>query len=376
MINSPKYFKRALMIAAALWLVALIAEVTIFVVSPNELLGWGERPALRPDPKFGWRLIESQTTRLRWQGYDYVVTSNSLGFPGPKYPAKKSSSVYRVMTVGGGFTSAEGVDTAQAWPRLLELILNQRGVGQTVEVLNFAVTGYGPSQYAAVVEEYGPVYEPDVILVTLIPNDFRKATVPISTTAQNIGFDRTDPNGMVAILTCRHLLQSLRSSTQDLAYEFFLHGPNPHGYALGQVWAFEKGQDRFFEKSQSLLEERLSAMRTVSERIGSEFVLLFIPASVQVCSPSQLSYFPNNISLDDAARFDMNQPQQRLAESAARVGVEHVDLRVVFDQSPGDCQYHPDNLHWTAGGHQAIARFIARYVSTSMGKEIQEREVP
>ena len=111
MINSHNYFRRALTIAGALWLAALIAEVTIFVVSPCELMGWGERAALRPDPVFGWRLIESKTTRLRWQGYDYVVTSNSLGFPGPEYadgqiPVRVSHHDSR-----GGFTSAEGVDT-------------------------------------------------------------------------------------------------------------------------------------------------------------------------------------------------------------------------------------------------------------------------
>ena len=109
-----------------LWLGTLIAEVAIFIFAPNEMMGWGEKPALRPDPVFGWRLIESKTTRLRWQGYDYVVTSNSLGFPGPEYTTSKPPDVYRIMTVGSGFTSAEGVDTDQSWPRVLERILNRR----------------------------------------------------------------------------------------------------------------------------------------------------------------------------------------------------------------------------------------------------------
>ena len=356
---SLKHVKRALMIAAALWLLALIAEVTIFVVSPNELMGWGEKPALRPDPKFGWRLIESQTTRLRWQGYDYLVTSNSLGFPAPEYSPHKSSSAYRIMTVGGGFTSAEGVDTALAWPRALELILNKRGDDRTVEVLNFAVTGYGPSQYAAVVGEFAPIYRPSAIIVTLIPNDLKKVMSPFSQRAQGIGFDRPNPDGIFAILTCRHLLLSTKNYARKFFYEVVEHRPDPLGYSLGQIWAFERGQHRFFDESQPLLEEHLTTMRTVAGQLGSRLVLLLVPASVQVCSPEQLRYFPKHLELSDSTRFDIGQPQDRMSGSAVRLGVEHYDLRDVFNLTPDQCLYHPNNMHWTEEGHQVVAEFVA-----------------
>ena len=72
--------------------------------------------------------------------------------------------------------------------------MNRRGRRPTPsEVLNFAVTGYGPNQYAAVVEEFAPVYRPDAIIVALIPNDLKKVMTPFADTAKGIGFDRPRP---------------------------------------------------------------------------------------------------------------------------------------------------------------------------------------
>ena len=124
----------------------MAAELGVRRFEPQEVLGWGEKPSLEPHPEFGWRLKLSRTTRLRWESYDYEVTSNSLGFPGPEYEIEKTASTFRVLVTGDAFSSAEGVDTAEAWPRLLEPQLAARLPQRKVEVLNFAITGYGPNR--------------------------------------------------------------------------------------------------------------------------------------------------------------------------------------------------------------------------------------
>ncbi len=111
---------------AAVWLSLIGAELWVRAYNPQEVNGWGERPSLEKHPTFGWRLIPNKTTRLRWFGYDYQVSANALGFPGPLYAAKRSPGSLRIMTTGDAFTSAEGVDTRQAWPRLLEGALADR----------------------------------------------------------------------------------------------------------------------------------------------------------------------------------------------------------------------------------------------------------
>jgi hypothetical protein len=81
----------------------------------------------------------------------------------------------RVLVTGDAFSSAEGVDTDLAWPRLLEPALRTRTDGRLVEVLNFAITGYGPNQEAAVVGAFTPRFRPDVVVIEMFVNDFDDA---------------------------------------------------------------------------------------------------------------------------------------------------------------------------------------------------------
>jgi hypothetical protein len=84
----------------AVGIILLGAEITVRQLAPQEVLGWGERPSLEPDPTLGWRLKPSRRTRLCWEGYDYTITSNSLGFPRQGYPKQKAPHLIRIMTVG------------------------------------------------------------------------------------------------------------------------------------------------------------------------------------------------------------------------------------------------------------------------------------
>ena len=94
-----------------------------------------------------------------------------------------------------------------------------------------------------------------------------------------------------------------------------------------------------------------------------------VPASVQVCSPHQLRYFPRHIVLSDTSRFDLDQPQRQMAESASKAGVKCLDLRQAFFQDPHFCPFHPDNLHWTAEGHIQVANFLATRLTIEEGRE-------
>ena len=125
------------------------------------------------------------------------------------------------------------------------------------------------------------------------------------------------------------------------------------------------------EESQAALERNLKTRVAVSQNLESRLILLLVPASVQVCSPNQLSYFPKHISLDDPERFDLDQPQRRMIESASKVGVNYLDLRLAFDSPPDLCPYHPKNLHWTQHGHLVVAEFLAALFTTAMGFDSQ-----
>ena len=227
------------LIGLVIVLVLIGAELLVRRFDPQEVRGWGERPALKPDPELGWKLIPSQTTRLRWLRYDYVVDANSLGFSGPEYPQQKADDVFRVLVTGDAFSSAEGVDTDQAWPRLLEDQLNEIARGKKVEVLNFAITGYGPNQYAAMINEFAPLYQPDLILVEVFVNDFQDVQWTDEEFQYSIGFYAGDPVGISSILKLEHLRAWTSITVKQPLSELIRGEPNDHGYFLGHFQMLE-----------------------------------------------------------------------------------------------------------------------------------------
>ncbi len=322
--------------------------------NPQEVLGWGERPALEPDPDLGWRLIPSQETHLRWESYDYRVSSNSLGFPGPESLEAKVAGDYRIITVGDAFTSAEGVDTTQAWPRLLEGLLADRGT----QVLNLAITGYGPNQYARVLERYVPDYEPNLIIVELYVNDFDDVLWTDDAFRASIGFGLPDPNGWRAVLGLQHLRKLIRLELVEPLHELVTGRPREHGYMLSGMAFLERGNAAVSGAGRDLVSERLAEIREVGRGAGAQVLLLMVPAPVQVCSPADLDYYPRTVDPNDATRYDADQPQRAVRKLAARLELPLLDLRDPLRAMP-ECPYQRANMHWTALGHRVVARYVA-----------------
>ncbi len=341
-------------------LVLVGAELTVRRFDPREVWGWGERPSLEPHEAFGWRLQPSTETRLRWLGYDYVVRSNALGFPGPDRTERRVPGTFRVLVTGDAFTSAEGVDTELAWPRLLE-----RTLGANAEVLNFAITGYGPNQEAAVIREFAPRFRPDVVVVEMFVNDFDDALTSEADFRESIGFARPSPATWSGILALPALRDLVKVELLQPLYARLTGTPTKRGYSLGNFAALERDRPGL-EGGRPITAERLREIAAVVHGIGARLVVLMVPAPGQVCDPHDLAYWPRGTDLSDARRFDTERPQRWAAELAAAVGAEYHDLRDVL--RGGSCPYQPGNMHWTAAGHRRVADAVAAYLVAPDGR--------
>ena len=362
-------------VAAVLGLLAagiLGGELLVRRFDPQEILGWGERPSLQPDARFDWTLIPSRTTRLRWDSYDYVVKSNSLGFPGPEYPVGNAHAAFRVLTVGDAFTSAEGVDTDQAWPRVLEIDLNRDGACRRTEVLNFAVTGYGPEQYTAVVEAFVPRYEPDLVLVEFFVNELDDVLASREAFHEDIGFGRPDPDGLYARLRPLHLRRWLEVRLLDPVREVLTGRPSPYGYFLGAFAPLERDRKALYVGAGTRVAECFGRIRAVCAAAGAPVWIVMAPAPVQVCEARDLACYPRGVDLS-GDRYDLEQPQRLIRDPAAAAGFDFVDLRPPLQSMP-ECPYHRRNLHWTVEGHRAVASFLAERIGAifDIGKTAAE----
>jgi peptidoglycan/LPS O-acetylase OafA/YrhL len=350
------------------------AELSIWWLAPQEVLGWGERPSLELHPVFGWRLRPSQVTRLRWESYDYVVTANALGFPGPEYPVDKPAGTFRILTTGDAFTSAEGVDTADAWPRLLEDLLRSNPAGSKVEVLNFAITGYGPNEYAAVVKTFAPIYRPDLILVEFFVNEYEDV-LHGPEFAESIGFGRPPAVSWYSLLHLTQLRHFLDVRFRAPLVSLWRGSPEPYGYFLGNFSALERAETEQRAKARALVKARLTEIKNVADQVGAKAMLLLVPAPVQICGPSDLHYFPHHADPEDSTKFDLDRPQRITRSLAEPLGFAVVDLRAVFQQSSDGCPYQAWNMHWKLAGHRQVAKSLAYLLSSEENlKALVERQ--
>ncbi len=338
--------------------IAIGGEVAVRLADPQEVNGWGERPSLEPHPEFGWRLIPDQHTRLRWESYDYVVDANSEGFPGPLYSEARRSGTLRIMTLGDAFTSAEGVDTTQAWPRLLETELRSHHPELVAEVLNFAITGYGPNQYAAVLAEYAPRFRPDVVVVGFFVNEFFDVLTTNDEFKASIGFGSRSPDGVISYLRLAHLRRWAQLHLGYPLRNLFTSGVRSHGYFLGNFRSLEANSETVTGSGYEAVAGRMMEMSDLANSLDAELVVAMVPAPVQVCEPEDLTYFPRNVHLHDPEVFDLDLPQRMTSMMAADLNVRVFDLRVPLE-ALDTCPYQSRNMHWLEEGHRATAEYLA-----------------
>lgn len=354
--GSRGFAKRLGATAATVLVVLFGAEGLVRTLAPQEVYGWGERPALRPHDELAYTLKPSTVTRLRWQSYDYVVEANELGFPGPSYREATADATLRILVTGDAFSSAEGVDTEDAWPRLLEDELNDSGL--PAEVLNLSITGWGPNQYAAAVEQYAPDFEPDIILVSFFVNEFDDIDRNHADFHSSIGFHRPRPDGIRAFLTLRHLSTWTRTVAKGRLRELLGRGEYRTGYFFGNFEYLERENRALLEEAAPRIEQRLADIHAVSASVAAELVVLLVPAPAQVADPADLRYYPRGLDINDMARFDIDQPQRITMSVCRGLDIECVDLRPPLQARATEQPYQPANMHWTERGHEIVADFV------------------
>jgi hypothetical protein len=173
-----------------------------------------------------------------------------------------------------------------------------------------------------------------------------------------IGFDLPPLPAWKRVLLFYHARKLLQITVLEPLSEFVTGEPRAQGYALGNLAYFERGRTDLTRAAPPIVERRLASILAVDKQSGSRTVIVMIPASVQVCSPRDLPYFPATLDLQNASRFDMDLPQRETRTIVRHLRIPAYDLRPMLTKLR-ECPYQPWNMHWTQAGQLATAQFLS-----------------
>ncbi len=101
------------------------------------------------------------------------LETNRFGLRGPEIDEKKPPGTVRVVGIGDSHMFGWAMEQGDEYLRLLERELNVHAVpGTTFEVLNFGTPGYNTVMEVATFEHRALGFEPDVVIVHWVGNDF------------------------------------------------------------------------------------------------------------------------------------------------------------------------------------------------------------
>ena len=177
---------------------------------------------------------------------------NSEGLRNREVIVPKPEETFRILMLGNSVPFGWGVAESACFPRLLEQQLsNHRAFGNLrVEVVNAAIPGYGLKEQLQQLEELGPRYAPNLVIVPVMWGD-----VP------NHGEPRTRP---------RFLTDSVRTSVRTLRLAEILFMAATSGPRVGTDWKPTDLDPLGLEQ----VCFGLGLFRQMTDRMGAQMVVL------------------------------------------------------------------------------------------------------
>jgi hypothetical protein len=99
---------------------------------------------------------------------------NSDGLRDREYPVVKPAGIRRILVLGDDVVYGYGIASEDSLPKTLEAMYQANG--QSVEVVNFGVSGYGTEQEVEFFKTKGIKYHPDIVVLAYVLNDNRYAS--------------------------------------------------------------------------------------------------------------------------------------------------------------------------------------------------------
>lgn len=99
------------------------------------------------------------------------IRTNNKGLREERFAAKPPENITRILVIGDSYVFGSGVNSSKRYTEVLERELNEE-TGEKYQVINAGVSGYGAKDYYMFFKERGINYNPDILVLGVIGNDW------------------------------------------------------------------------------------------------------------------------------------------------------------------------------------------------------------
>jgi len=302
------------------------------------------------------------------------IRFNAMGMRDRDHAKTKPANTTRILVFGDSFMEALQVAFEDSFPSLLESGLRER-LQQNVEVINFAVSGWGQDDQLAYLRNIGRAFQPDLILVAMtLHNDVLDN---MEQQFHTLVHDRLVAKPVLR----RPLLERKILHVKDFfASRSHLWQLLRKLKKLGEIRKAATGLDRHvrelisrndgtadLQRGWKLTFELLKGIRDLGKSMGAETAIMLIPLRLQL-QVNALDDFraAAGMSVDDVA---VEKPQQAMRTFGREANIEIIDLFPTFrkwtvDNRAGDdaVSLHLHEGHWNEKGHRLAADIAAKEI--------------
>jgi hypothetical protein len=319
------------------------------------------------DPHVGYKLRPNSVGNFQ---HGILAETNVHGHRDDP-PVEDGEAHCRVLVLGDSLSVGNNVEQHEAYPQLLERMLDERFPFR-VEVINTAVGGWSPFQYAQYYQHYGRDFDHQIVLVGFfVGNDSYSQTTSVLQDRTAIAGRRVSRRAAVSnfararvfLHEHSHLARFIGSRRTPLG----LNRTRDHCQDFSK--GFLAVQRRRFSNHLRLDKQPSSTDKSVSqiqriERLAKEesipLLVALLPDENQINRGLQdLLVGPNG--RDD---YDFQMPQKLLVEMFADRHIDTIDLLPWFREDRR-CLYMNDT-HWNPDGHRLAASILYERLAPSV----------
>lgn len=316
---------------------------------------------------------DSRATLFEPDGTSHTVEINKQGWNStkPTYKIEKTEGTIRIAVIGDSYVQASAVNVNEAFGEIIEQQLNKSG--RTTEAYRFGIDGAPLTQYLYMLREEALKYNPDIVVVQLIHNDFDESYRFLygrySSSFMKMNLEK-DPIAEVAPQPYKPGMIDTLKKSASFRYIYYQTGLSTYMRRLINMTKNEDQKDPAkqpehgfvqsaidvrniteLDKIRKVTAHTFKQLKTLSEKHNFKIILVMdaVREAIYAGKP--------------ATEFEANILNQIAKEEAGKLNLPFLDLESAMQKDYQENKQHfefPWDWHWNKHGNEVVGKAIAK----------------